>query len=275
MASKKRSPENYLQKNHATHTFLMIFAACITLFLTLFLFAKTITEFKASGIIPNGSDFGTISVSASADIEVAPDVATFSFTVSEEAETQGESQSRAADISNEIISLLKSEGIAEEDIETTSYNIFPVYEYVEPDCEEDEPCPITEEILIGYETSQSTNVTIRNVDDAGDILSAVGGEGAQYVSGLNFEIDSIDAFKDQARQKAIEKAKMKAEVLASQLGVRLDGVVDFYEAEDLGRFPQPHFAKFAEDLAFDVTVPDIQPGENTITSEVTIIYSID
>ena len=68
--------------------------------------------------------------------------------------------------------------------------------------------------------------------------------------------------------------RAKAKRLADDLGVRLDDIVSFNEN---GGF-QPYYAKMESQMALDSAAgnyaPELPTGENTISANVTITYSI-
>jgi uncharacterized protein YggE len=80
----------------------------------------------------------------------------------------------------------------------------------------------------------------------------------------------------QARQKAIDNAKEKANVLAKQLGVKLMRIVSFSEG---GYYPVANLSYAAKDMASEMggaaPTPNIQTGENKVTVNVSIVYEIE
>lgn len=215
----------------------------------------------------------TIVVSGEGEVFAVPDIATFSLSVTEEAKDVEDAQTEATRKTNDIIDYLKSSGVGKKDIKTTNYNVYPRYEYRETSSS-GVIRPGGERVLVGFEVTQSLSVKVRDTDKAGEILSGVGTRGATNVSGLSFTIDDEDDLKDEAREMAIDDAKDKAEALAKDLGVDLIRIVGFNEG---GGFDGPVYAR-AESVSFDNAigggVPDIQVGENKITSNVTITYEI-
>jgi uncharacterized protein YggE len=138
-------------------------------------------------------------------------------------------------------------------------------------------CPGGKQTLRGYQVSQTLTVKVRDTDKAGDILSGVGSLGASQVSGLSFTIDDQDALEAQARGKAIDDARAKAEALAKQLHVSLVRVVGFSES---GNYPMPYAYNARAGMAMDAvtleskSAPALPVGENKITSSVSISYEI-
>ncbi len=77
--------------------------------------------------------------------------------------------------------------------------------------------------------------------------------------------------REQARQKAIENAKEQAQKLASQLGIRLGRVVNIVENTPGAPVPMYMEAKRL-DTAMGAPAPEIEPGSQTVTSQVTLYF---
>jgi len=219
----------------------------------------------------------TIQVSGEGEVLARPDIATFSFSVNAEGDDAATAQDRSAEATNEILTYLEEEGIAEEDIRTQSYNLSPRYEWTESICNERGVCPPGERILRGYEVNQTISVKVRETDTAGDLISGVGSRGATNVSNLKFTIDDEDALKMEAREKAIADAKEKARMLAEDLGVRIVRMTGYWE--DQGRYPMGYGGAETRErsmsLADDSSIsPKVPTGENEISSRVHISYEV-
>ncbi len=242
----------------------------------LFALSSTLLKMKEYKYIGAGIEaMNTISVNGEAQIFAVPDVAVFTIGVNEEADTVQIAQDTATKEINDIISYLDSEGIEEKDIKTTNYNVYQRYEWRE-NCNAFDvrgACDNNRE-LVGYEVSQNIRVKIRDTDNAGEILAGVGALGVDNISGLSFEIDDDDALQASARREAIADAQSKAEVLADDLGVSIVRVAGFSEG---GNNARPMYPKMEMSMTAGMGgggAPDMPVGENTITSDVTIIYEI-
>ena len=252
-------------------------ASVLAIVLVLFVGMKVVNEFKQSSYI--GRDVplqNVISVSGDGETFAKPDTATFNFTIEEDAAIVADAQKEVDTKIKKVIDLLKKEGVAEKDIKTVGYYIYPKYEYAASVICSQYGCPPQgEPKIIGYKVSQTIEVKARDIEKAGNLLSVVGEVGVMNLSGLNFTVDDEDALKSEARQMAIEKAKAKAEELADQLGVRLVRIMNFSES---GSYPPMYYAKdvygmggAVEQASNSVTV---SPGETKVTSNVTITYEI-
>ena len=260
----------------ATHWPRMMAATALGI-LALFLAVGVISEIKGLRFIGTGVPAtNTISVSGEGEVFAVPDLATFSVTVRERAEEVSDAQDAATEKSNGIIAYLKQAGIEEKDIKTADYSVYPRYEWETQICPAGSFCPGGEQILVGFEVSQTLSVKVRDTKKAGDVLSGVGSRGASEVSGLSFTVDEEDALQAEARAMAIEDARTKADALAKDLGVRLVRVVGFHENEY--GYPAPYAYGLGGDTAVRAeatkAAPDLPVGENKIVSNVSVTYEI-
>ena len=131
------------------------------------------------------------------------------------------------------------------------------------------------QVLRGYQVSQSVTVKIRDLAKVGDILAAAGEGGANQVSGLSFSIDDPESLKQEARIKALENAKTKAEALASVAGVSLGKIVSFSESS---MTPPVMYKSIDASLgmggAAAVPSPTVEAGSMDIVLDVTVSYEI-
>lgn len=215
-----------------------------------------------------------ITVQGEGKISAVPDIASVSFTVSENADTSAKAQDATQKKVSAALSALKDLKIADKDIKTGSYSVYPRYASEQP-CYPNAPCPYNgEQKVIGFTASQTVEVKVRAIDETGNVLTALGGAGISNLYGPNFTIDDEDALKAKARKDAIQDARAKANQLASDLGVRLVRVVNYsenggypisYAKSDFNERGGPTSSQEA------VSVPT---GENEIVVNVSVTYEI-
>jgi len=211
-------------------------------------------------------------VSGEGKVLAVPDIATFSFgVISEGGDDLQALQSQNIEKLNKTITFLKDNGVAEEDIQTSGYNVNPRYQYF--DCRSEICKPPS---IIGYEVTQRVRVRVREINTAGLLLSGVVDQGANNVSSLNFEIEEPIAYENQARQEAIAKAKSQAEATADAGGFRLGKLISIDES-NMGMPMMARMESFdvANDQAEEFKVaPTIEPGSNEVVVQVTLRYEI-
>lgn len=237
--------------------------------LSLFLLAATLSTLNTMSRIDT-SNLATITVNGTGKATATPNIAHISFTVQEQGATVATAQDAATKRTNAALAAVKKLGIADADVKTSGYNVYPQYE-TQP-CAPGFACPQSSKIS-GYQVSQSIDVKVRDTAKAGDVLQQLGTLGVQNISGPDFSVDDPSATEADARGKAITDARKKAEVLAKQLGVHLGRVVGF--SENGSAVPYPMFAGGAKtSAALDAVAPSLPTGTTDTTSNVTIIYEI-
>ncbi|MDE1919659.1 MAG: SIMPL domain-containing protein [Patescibacteria group bacterium] len=241
--------------------------------LALFLLAQTITiaqNFGRSGVPATD----TITVQGSGQATFPPDVARISFTVEHTAPSVSEAQAATTKQANAALDFVKAQGVAEKDVKTLSYNISPQYSYPNP-CPPGALCPDYNRApkVIGYQVSESIQVTMRDLTAVGAFLGGLGKLEVQNINGPAFALDDATAGYDAARADAIGKAKTQAELLAKQLGVHLGKIVNFSESSG-GYPPYPVMYGLGAMESKAAATPNVPTGENTYNASVSITYEI-
>lgn len=198
-------------------------------------------------------------------VVATPDSAKVSFGIEESGLTLTEVQSRASAKSKTLVDAIKSEGVEEENIKTTAYNIYPDYDYSEGRIPR----------ILGYRVSISYEITIKDVEKVNNILVLATENGANVVGGITFEVSDDERAKllTEARSKAADEAKQKAESLAKAAGVSLGKVLSVSEYAG-GGYPIPLLEKAGIGGDVQVPQPEITPGQTEISITVSISYEI-
>jgi len=214
----------------------------------------------------NQQNQNQITVSGEGKVYAAPDIATVTLGI----ETNGLSVKQITEKNvtamNKIIDGLKNLSIEEKDIQTTQYSVIPQYNYTED----------RGRVPNGYTINQNIEVKIRDFAKISDVLSMATENGANVVSSLQFTIDDPEQFKAEARAKAIEQAKVKAETLAKQAGVKLGDIINVYENSynyaPTNSAMQKTMLGAGESVSYDSA--QIQTGEQEINLTMNITYKI-
>jgi len=219
----------------------------------------------------------TVTIAGYGEVVAVPDIASISFSVTETSESVKSAQDLASEKINKVFEYLKGEGVEEKDIKTTSYDIYPKYEWINKGCDYGEICsPRGNRELVGYEVSQRTQIKVRDTSKAGGVLSGLGSFEVQQISGLSFTVDDVETLKEEARDKAIADAIEKSKRLEKALGVKFVKIISYYENDrnisyDVGYSKEVLMDSVRGNNEF---LPEISTGEKTITSSINISYKI-
>jgi hypothetical protein len=180
---------------------------------------------------PAQSDDGpsrTISVQGEGTVSVAPDRAVVRFGVVSRAETAEAARSQNADAAARAMNAVRDLDIPERRIRMEALQLQPRREY-NPETRQREDK--------GYEATRQVVVEVDSLDRLPVLVTRVVQEGANRLSGIQYDLSDRDAIRNDALREAAEAARAKADLLATTLGARLGPVQEIREQSF--SFPRP------------------------------------
>jgi uncharacterized protein YggE len=204
-----------------------------------------------------------ISVTGAGEVTGTPDTLELSLGVSALADTVDEATSIAAQRAEAVISALTSNGVAEDDITTTNYSIYPEYDYSG-----------NRERIVGYRVDNSVRAKLRNIDEAGSVIDAVSAAGGDEtrVNGLSFSIEDDADLITAAREAAWNDALAKATQLAELSGQTLGAATSITETVTSPPTPYPYAADMAGGAE---TATPIEPGTSIVTIDLQVEFGFE
>jgi uncharacterized protein YggE len=215
-----------------------------------------------------GSMYGQqdgIWVSGTGKVYAIPDIAEITLGIEAQAVTVAEAQAKATEAMNKVVAALKDSGVEDKDIQTQYYSISEVTKWDKD---------VSESVITGYKVTNTVVVKVRDVDNAGPVIDAVvvaGGDSTR-INGISFTVEDPNYYYAQAREKAINYAKVKAEQMASLTGVELGKVT--YISESNYMPSSNYYDGRLEAVAPAIDTTSISAGQLEITTTVQIAYSI-
>ncbi len=217
-----------------------------------------------------------ISVTGEGKAYAKPDVAVMSFGVTTQAVKSQDAVNQNNEKMNAVITAIKSLGVEEKDIRTTLYQLNPTYGSDQVYPSYPYPYPDRGDQITGYSLQQQVEVKMRNFEKVNEIIDAVTAKGANVAGSLQFTIDDPETARAEARAKAIEQAKQKAESLFAASGLKMGKLVNVYEGGfggcGYGGCPMPAYGLGGAIMDKATVAPEIQPGQSEIITSVTLTY---
>ncbi len=234
----------------------------ITFFSLFLVYTKLIgpIPFAVNSIVTQKST--TFDVTAEGKVSVKPDIAYINAGVQASSATVKGVQDQINVVINKISDALKQDGIDAKDIKTTNYNVNPTYDYTNGS-----------QRITGYSASTNLQIKVTNIDKVNEAIDLATKNGANQISGLNFDVDDKTKVEEQARQMAVDLARKKADSAAKIAGFKLGRIVNY--SENFGGGPRPlpmmgaGLAKTADNLS-----TQIESGSTDIVITVTLSYEI-
>ena len=163
---------------------------------------------------------------------------------------------------------MRRENIATSDIATTGYDLEPAYNYDNT---------TQRNYITGYTLTQTVTVKIHDLTNVATVLGGLAPLGVNQIGGVTFTFNDPDEFLAVARADAMNKAEAKAMQMASEAGTSLGEVVNVSENSIVPQ-PYPVYNMAAPMAAMGASsaasTPNIQPGSQDVTDNVTITYAL-
>jgi hypothetical protein len=211
----------------------------------------------------NNAPVRQISVVGVGQVYATPDIAYINVGVRSTADTVGDALEQNNAQARVIKDTLMAEGVAEEDIQTSSFNVYPQSDY-------DFQGAITRTYFV---VENTVYVTVRDLTNLGRVLDAVANSGANNIYGISFDLQDKTPAQADARALAVDSARTQAQQLADLTGVQIGEIISittFYS------YPMQYYGYGmggggAAPVAAEVP---IAAGQMQVNSEVTIVFAI-
>ncbi|MFY3740611.1 MAG: hypothetical protein HMLIMOIP_001052 [Candidatus Nitrosomirales archaeon] len=189
---------------------------------------KVNAEQGFSGVVfdNQGNDsYFTLYATGTAIKKVSPDKVSITLGVETQEMTAKEAAAKNAEMMNAIINKLKALGLSTDEISTSYYNIYPVYEYPPVIYEKDIPRPQSP-VLVGYRVTNTIIITTSASEDVGATIDAAVDAGANQVQGVSFFVSEEvqGQMNKQLIEQAVLDARAKAQSALSPLNMQIVGV---------------------------------------------------
>lgn len=197
------------------------------------------------------------------DASVVPDTAEVRIGVETESLTATQAREENASRVQNLVAVLKSLGIPDKDVRTSSYQINPVRRYDE----KIQGLPP----IVGYNVQNIISVKTEKMDIVPTILDKAVEGGVNRVDSINFSVKNDTAVRQEALRKAVADARANAQQMAKELGVKLDKV---YSIQQGGGVSTPMPMMYAKSMSADASSTPVFPGETTINASATVVFII-
>src|SRR5262245_57891357 len=202
-----------------------------------------------------------VTVVGAGEVQGAPDTLTVNASIEFVAPDVSGAMNQTSDRQRAVIDALVGFGIDRKDISTAQVSLQPQFAGGDSTT------------IVGYRASNSINVKIRKLDTASQTLALIistGGD-ATRINSVNYSIEDDSQLVKDARARAFNDAKDRAQQYAQLSGLSLGNVISISEAAGpLGPPPTP-VPSYSREMA---AVP-LEPGQQTVGFSVTVIWELN
>lgn len=211
-----------------------------------------------------GDDLKLLTAGGQGTVSGVPDAVTINTGVVSSAKTARDALAANSQTMTAVFAALKKLGVADKAIRTTNLNLSPQYA----------PAPAgtlafpNDRPIVGYRVTNTVNVTLDDVRNAGTVLDALVAAGANQASGMSYSFKNNQGLLTEARSRAVQNAVERAHTYAAAAGITLGPI---HSISDTG--------PIAPIFGFEVRAPALTPpplgvGEQTVRANVTVSWEI-
>lgn len=205
-----------------------------------------------------GKDSRQVTVVGAGQVQGTPDTLTANVSIEFTAPDATTAMNQTSERQQAVINALANAGVDRKDISTTQVSLQPQF------AGQDTTSPV------GYRASNSIDVKIRRLDSASNALALLVSNGgdATRINSVNYAIDDNSQLVKDARARAFQDAKDRAQQYAQLSGLKLGKIISISESAG-PRPPTPVQAP----QAMAAPVP-LEPGQQTVSFSVTAVWEL-
>jgi uncharacterized protein len=203
-----------------------------------------------------------VTVVGSGKVQGVPDTLTADVAIEFIAPDATGAMNQTNDRQQAVINALVGAGMERKDIRTTQVSLEPRYS---------NPGPSGTAAITGYRAGNGIEVRIHPADSASKLLAVIvdNGGDATRISSVRYSIADDSQLVKDARARAFDDAKKRAEQYAQLSGLRLGKVLSITE----GTSAAPLTGAPAPPRAMASPVP-VEPGQQTVSFSVTAVWEL-
>lgn len=230
----------------------------------------TLTDLAPTDASAHDKRAAEFSILGTGTIVTEPDVAFISTGIVSEGNTAEEALNQNSNSMANVFKVLEDAGIERKHIQTSNFSVQPRYVQHRPKQGEEQRPPR----IVGYQVNNTVTVKIVELDSTGKVISEVVKFGSNSLGNIRFDVSNRQELMDEARVKAVQDAKRKAEIYTKAAGVSLGKVLAISEG---GARQQPRrFKAASRSLAVaDAAPAPVSGGETTISVRVNMTWEIE
>jgi uncharacterized protein len=208
---------------------------------------------------PPGQNPRQVTVVGSGHVEGTPDTLTSNVAISFVAVDVTTAMNQTNERQRAVIDALVGAGVDKKDISTTGVSLQPQY-------------GTDGTAIVGYQASNTIDVKIRDLGSASRVLALIvstGGD-ATRINSVSYSINDDSQLVKDARTRAFNDAKDRADQYAQLSGLKLGKVISISELANGGPIPPP---TMPAPRAMATEVP-LSPGQQTVSFSVTVAWEL-
>lgn len=202
----------------------------------------------------------TVDVIGEGVVNAIPDEVTIKVQVENEGLNPKELKQANDRIVNEVLNFIRSQKIDDKNVLTQYIRLTKNYDY--------------QTKKYKFVANQSISILLKDLDKYEALMSGLLESGINRISGVYFSSSNKETLKAQARKKAIQNAKIKAEEYAGVLGQSIGKAIKISEYQAI-TYPMPRNEGMLKTMSDGGGQQTISPGEMELRVTVNVSFILN
>ncbi len=194
--------------------------------------------FLSTIVISQNTLQSTVDVTGEGIVRVVPDEVLINVQVENKGENPKELKQKNDRIVNDVLLFIKSMGIKDSDVKTLYIRLNKNYNY--------------QTKTYSYVANQSVSIELKDLSKYETLMNGLLESGINRIDGISFSAKNRKELQSQARVKAMQNAKKKAEEYAGVLGQSIGKAVSISEFSS-NQYPNPMNGKMSMAMSSDTS----------------------
>lgn len=220
-----------------------------------------VTLFMAT--VSNAQEMKTqpqIVVSGEGKIKVTPDYVIINVGVENTGEVAADVKKKNDIAIDAVIKYLKKSKLPEADFQTKQVQLNKTYDY--------------EKKKHYFVANQTISITLKELSKYDTMMLGLVDVGVNVINGVDFKSTKVTEYESQARVKAVQDAKTKAQDYAAALNQKM-GKAILVADNSSTYYPRPYMSAMKMSADTEMTRETLAIGEIEVTANVTINFALD
>ncbi len=201
-----------------------------------------------------------IIVSGEGKIKVTPDYVIISVGVENTGDQAADVKKKNDIAIDAVIKYLKKAKLPESDYQTKQVQLNKTYDY--------------EKKKHYFVANQTISITLKDLSKYDTMMLGLVDSGINVINGVDFRSTKVAEYESQARVKAVQNAKTKAQDYAGALNQKMGKAVLVTDNSST-YYPRPYMAAMKMSADTEMSRETLAIGEIEVTANVTINYALD
>ena len=250
------------------------------IFLTSAIFVFCLFSFAVSAQDVDKS--ATITVSGTAEIQVAPDEVVFSLDVTKLDKDLQAAKRQNDETVGKVLELTRRFGVLPQNVKTDNISVEMKYEQIRNAAKKvfnEDGEEIGNRIFKGYEVSKTVNVRLTDISRFEEFFAEALKTGITEIGSVKFETSKLRENRDKARDAAMKAAREKASAMAAAIGQTIGKALRINES---GTGVQPYGFAYGMNAnstgasgSFSESVATFAAGSIKVEAQVTVTFLLN